>query len=114
MVSSRDQETKEDVKAMAWPIPYHVIRRDDPDISVVLVYFETIEGNRCTNPRVFECPPELPAGFYWYSGNRNARVKFHMGLSSYQVRIQLLVGQTLKWSQFVQMLQKIRSLLILI
>ena len=67
-----------------WHGPYRIIDRRDPDVTVVKVYAPQdgqippqdgqIQVHReCTSaPRVAYCPPELPAGFYWYGKRRSS------------------------------------------
>ena len=53
-----------------WHGPYRVIKKFDPDITCVKVYFPQ-EGQICVHQsRVCACPREFPAGWYWYGGRR--------------------------------------------
>ena len=55
-----------------WHGPCRVTRRDDPDITVVKVYFPDEGSIQVHQSRVCSCPPRLPAGFYWYGGQRKS------------------------------------------
>ena len=47
-------------------------RRDDPDVTVVKVYFPEEGPLQVHQSRVCPCPPALPVGFYWYGGTRKS------------------------------------------
>ena len=49
-----------------WHGPYRVIDKHDPDITVVKVYAPQDGQIQVHQSKVVRCPPELPAGFYWY------------------------------------------------
>ena len=53
-----------------WHGPYRVTSQQDPDVCVVKVYFPQDHGIRIHQSRVKLCPPNFPAGFYWYGGKR--------------------------------------------
>ena len=54
-----------------WHGPYLVIDKRDPDITVVKVYTSQDGRIQVHQSRVVWCPPELPAGFYWYGSRRS-------------------------------------------
>ena len=55
-----------------WHGPYRVIERRDPDVTVVKVYAPQDGQIQVHRMRVAPCPPELPAGFYWYGSRRSS------------------------------------------
>ena len=55
-----------------WHSPYRVTQRDDPDITVVKVHFPEEGAIQVHQSRVCSCPSKLPAGFYWYGGQRKS------------------------------------------
>ena len=55
-----------------WRGPFRIISRDDPDGSVVEVYFPEEGPLQVHQRRVCSCPNALPIGFYWYSGTRKS------------------------------------------
>ena len=55
-----------------WHGPYRIIARSDPDVTVAKVHFPEDGTIRVHQLRVCPCPPLLPAGFYWYGGNRKS------------------------------------------
>ena len=55
-----------------WHGPYRVIDKHDPDITVVKVYTPQDGQIQVHQSRVVRCPPELPAGFYWYGSRRSS------------------------------------------
>ena len=55
-----------------WHGPYHVIEKRDPDITVVKIYAPQDGQIQVHQSRVVRCPPELPAGFYWYGSRRSS------------------------------------------
>ena len=52
-----------------WHGPYRVIDKHNPDITVVKVYAPQDGQIQVHQSR---CPPELPAGFYWYGSRRSS------------------------------------------
>ena len=55
-----------------WHGPYRIIERRDPDVTVVKVHAPQ-DGKLHVHlqlSRVVPCPPELPAGFFWYGTRR--------------------------------------------
>ena len=55
-----------------WHGPYRIIERRDPDLTFVKVYFPEDGHIQIYQSRVCSCPPKLPAGFYWYGGNKKS------------------------------------------
>ena len=55
-----------------WHGPYRVIDKHNPDITVVKVYAPQDGQIQVHQSRVVRCPPELPAGFYWYGSRRSS------------------------------------------
>ena len=55
-----------------WHGPYRVTQRNDPDVTVVKVHFPEEGTIQVHQSRVCPCPPRLPAGFYWYGGQRKS------------------------------------------
>ena len=43
---------------------------NDPDLSMVKVYFPQDPSIQVHQSRVKVCPPNFPSGFYWYGGKR--------------------------------------------
>ena len=55
-----------------WHGPYRVVTQTDPDVCVDKVYFPQDGRIRVHQSRVKTCPPNFPAGFYWYGGRRRS------------------------------------------
>ena len=53
-----------------WRGPYRIISIDDPDVSVVKVYFSQDPSIQVHLSRVQSCPIDFPAGYYWYGSKR--------------------------------------------
>ena len=53
-----------------WHGPYRIISIDDPDVSVVNVYFSQDPSIQVHLSRVQSCPIDFPAGYYWYGSKR--------------------------------------------
>ena len=53
-----------------WHGPYRVIRKNDPDVTVVPVHFPESGPIQVHQSRVCSCPPKWPTGFYWYGGKK--------------------------------------------
>ncbi len=51
--------------------PYRITALNDPDVTVVKVYFPQEKQIQVHQSRVQLCPPDLPAGFYWYGNKRH-------------------------------------------
>jgi len=58
-----------------WHGPYHVTRRNDPDLTIVKVYFPDEGTIQIHQTWVCPCPPQLSVGFYWYGGNWKSQEK---------------------------------------
>lgn len=68
----QEETTKQRKLSRPWHGPYRVTRRDDPDITVVKVHFPEDGVIQVHQSRVCPCPPQLPAGFYWYGGRKKS------------------------------------------
>ena len=55
-----------------WHGPYRVVERRDPDLTMVKVYAPQDGQIQVHQTRVAHCPPELPAGFFWYGTKRSS------------------------------------------
>ena len=55
-----------------WHGPYRVTQLNNPDITVVKVYFPEEGPLQVHQLRVCQCPSGLPVGFYWYGGTRKS------------------------------------------
>ena len=55
-----------------WHGPYRIVERNDPDVTVVKVYAPQDGPIQVHQMRVAPCPPELPAGFFWYGSRRSS------------------------------------------
>ena len=53
-----------------WHGPYHITSVRGPDVNVVKVYHTQDDGIQVYQSRVKYCPPNFPAGFYWYGGKQ--------------------------------------------
>jgi len=53
---------------MAWTI----LCGDDPDLTVVKIYFPQDEQIQIHQTRVIPCPADFPAGYYWYGRKRHS------------------------------------------
>ena len=53
-----------------WHSTYRIIGRRYPDVTVIKVYAPPRWQAPCPSSRVVPCPPELPAGFFWYGTRR--------------------------------------------
>ena len=54
-----------------WHGPYRITSLDNPDVTVVKVYFPQDGTIQIHQLRVQPCLQDLPAGFYWYGGKRS-------------------------------------------
>ena len=66
---SQDETGKLRKLSRLWHDPYHVTAVNEPDATLVKVYFPEEEPIQVHLYRVCPHPPLLPAGFYWYGGN---------------------------------------------
>ena len=55
-----------------WHGPYHIMERNDPNVTVVKFYAPQDGPIQVHQMRVALCPPELPAGFFWYGSRRSS------------------------------------------
>ena len=55
-----------------WHGPYRITEANNPDVTVVKVYFPEEGTIQVHQNRVCPCPPQMPTGFYWYGGNRKS------------------------------------------
>lgn len=55
-----------------WHGPYRIVDRRDPHVTVVKVYAPQDDQIQVHQTRVSPCPPELPAGFFWYGSQRTS------------------------------------------
>ena len=70
-ISARGEwQTEKTLTSLAWTISCN--KRNDPDVTVVKVYFPEEGTIQVHQSRVCSCPPRLPAGFYWYGGQRKS------------------------------------------
>ena len=46
---------------------YRIVSRDDPDLTVMKMYFPDDPQIQVHQERVQMCPDSFPPGFYWYS-----------------------------------------------
>ena len=54
-----------------WHGPYWIVCCNDTDVTVVKVNFPSEGTIQVHQMRVCPCPPQLPAGFYWYGENHS-------------------------------------------
>ena len=52
--------------------PHRIINKNDPDATVVPVYFPESGSIQVHQSRVYPCPPtcKWPVGFHWHGGNQ--------------------------------------------
>ena len=53
-----------------WHDPYHVIKKQDPDVTLCKVYFPQENNIQVHQMRIQPCPINFPAGYYWYGFKR--------------------------------------------
>ena len=53
-----------------WHGPYRIVSVSEPDVTVSNIYFPQDKYIQVHATRVRPCPPDLPAGFFWYGGKR--------------------------------------------
>ena len=75
LVRFPQEETGKKRLSRPWHGPYRVTQISDPDITVVKVFFPDEGPIQVHQSRVCLCPEQLPAGFYWYGGNRKSAGK---------------------------------------
>ena len=66
----QDESGKQRKLSRPWHGPYRITAINEPDATLVKVYFPEEGPIQVHLSRVCPCPPLLPAGFYWYGGNR--------------------------------------------
>ena len=66
----QDESGKQRKLSRPWHGPYCIAAINEPDATLVKVYFPEEGPIQVHLSRVCPCPPLLPAGFYWYGGNR--------------------------------------------
>ena len=72
MIRFPQEETGKQRKlSRPWHGPYRIIERRDPDITAVKVYAPQDGQIHVHQNRVAPCPPEIPAGFFWYGTRRS-------------------------------------------
>ena len=69
----QEESGKQRKLSRPWHGPYRIIAKNDPDMTMVRVYFPEEGQIQVHQSRVCSCPPHLPAGFYWYGGNRKSQ-----------------------------------------
>ena len=68
----QDETGKQRKLSQPWRGPFRITRRDDPDVTVVKVYFPEEGPLQIHQSRVCLSPHTLPVGFYWYGGTRKS------------------------------------------
>ena len=53
-----------------WHGPFRISSVSDPDVLLTKVYFPQDRDIHVHQSRVKVCPPQFPAGFFWYGGRR--------------------------------------------
>lgn len=76
---SQDETGKQRKLSRLWHGPYCVTAVNEPDATLVKVYFPEEGPIQVHLSRVCPCPPLLPASFYWYGGNHRCPVRYHNG-----------------------------------
>ena len=66
----QDDSGKNRKLSRPWHGPYRITSLDSPDVCVAKVYFPQDPQIRVHQTRMKACPPNFPAGFYWYGGRR--------------------------------------------
>ena len=55
-----------------WHGPFRVVSCDNPDITVVKIYFPQDGQIQIHQTRVTPCPDDFPAGYYWYGQKKHS------------------------------------------
>ncbi len=55
-----------------WHKPYRVLTRNDPNVLVAKVHYPQKGAIQVHQERVCYCPPEFPAGYFWYGKCRHS------------------------------------------
>ena len=71
----QDETGKQRKLSRPWHGPYRVTQINDPDITVVKVFFPDDGPIQVHQSRACMCPEQLPAGFYWYGDIRKSAGK---------------------------------------
>ena len=73
MVRFAHEETGKQRKlSQPWHGPFRVVSCDNPDLTVVKIYFPQDGSIRIHQTRVTPCPDDFPAGYYWYGQRRHS------------------------------------------
>lgn len=73
MVRFPHEETGKQRKlSQPWHGPFRVVSCDNPDLTVVKIYFPQDGSIRIHQTRVTPCPDDFPAGYYWYGRRRHS------------------------------------------
>ena len=68
----QDETGKQRKLSRPWRGPFRITSCNDPDVTVVKVYYPEEGPLQIHQTRVCPCPSALPVGFYWYDGNRKS------------------------------------------
>ena len=68
----QDEAGKQRKLSRPWHGPYRIAELNDPDVTVVKVYFTEEGPLQVYQLHVCQCPPGLLVGFYWYGGTRKS------------------------------------------
>ena len=68
----QEEKGKQRKLSHPWHGPYRVIARQDPDLTVVKVYYPQEGQIQIHQERVCFCPPAFPAGYFWYGTRRHS------------------------------------------
>ena len=55
-----------------WHGPYRVVSHENPDVTVVKIYFPQETHIQIHQTRVTPCPEDFPAGYYWYGRKQHS------------------------------------------
>jgi len=73
LVKFPHEETGKQLKlSQPWHGPFRVVSCDDPDLTVVKIYFPQDEQIQIHQTRVTPCPADFPAGYLWYGRKRHS------------------------------------------
>ena len=64
----QDESGKRRKLSRPWHGPYRVTELPEPDVCLTNLYYPDSK----IKSRVKQCPSNLPAGFYWYGGNKKS------------------------------------------
>ena len=68
----QDETGKQRKLSRPWRGPFRITQRNDPDVTVVKVYYSEKGPLQIHLSRVCPSPLKLLVGFYWYGGNRKS------------------------------------------